>query len=169
MTELFEVSFWVLNGPIGSCRYYSASFPLISPHGPVPNRWSNPWASNLHIPLDQTLQTPTPLPATLKGLSTSNFKELIQRINFPFQKISHSSNVNRLRWISQVPDVNELSHVENFHTLVSQFISQSTCLFTQLCSIAMGTNHHLAGPSKFGSYAAPCGPIPNFFRGYESS
>ena len=36
-------------------------------------------------------------------------------------------------------------------------------------SIAMGTNHHLAGPNKFRSYAAPCGPIPNFFRGYESS
>ena len=36
-------------------------------------------------------------------------------------------------------------------------------------SIAVGTNHHLAALNKSGSYVGPWCPIPNFFRGYESS
>ena len=52
--------------------------------------------------------------------------------------------------------------------IIAQCHSLLDC-YRILCSIAMGTHHHLAVLNKSGSHMAPLGPIPIFLRGIDSS
>ena len=80
-------------------------------------------------------------------------------------KTFHTFNLNRL--ITHVTNVGY--NINRVFTTWCQNSYRKVPIFNRKTFPMAGTDHHLATILKSGSYVAPGGPIPNFFRAIEGS